>query len=58
MKPARKEATRAVTVRLPESQWVALRETAAGASVPASALARQLLGHAVAALLRGDPPGD
>jgi len=46
---------RAVTVRLPESQWAALASLAAQFQLPPSRLARTLLGHAITALQRGDP---
>lgn len=55
MKPAEKGATRAVTVRMPESQWATLAGLAAQVGLPPGTVARVLLGHAIAALQRGDP---
>lgn len=55
MKPAEKEATRAVTVRMPESKWTALAGLAAQVGLPPGTLARVLLGYAIAAMQRGDP---
>ena len=54
MKPADKEATRAVTVRMPESQWAALAGLAAQVGLPPGTVARVLLGYAIAAMQRGD----
>lgn len=55
MKPAGKGATRAVTVRMPESQWAALAALATQVALPPGTVARVLLGYAIAAMQRGDP---
>lgn len=55
MKPAKKEPTRAVTVRLPQSQWAALAGLAAQVELPPGRVARLLLDHAIGAMQRGDP---
>jgi len=54
MKATEREATRAVTVRMPESQWAVLAGLAAQVGLPPGTIARVLLGYAIAAMQHGD----
>lgn len=54
MKPAERDATRAVTVRMPATQWAALAGLAAQVGLPPATVARVLLGYAITAMQRGD----
>lgn len=54
MKPPRKPAMRAVTVRVGAEEWTALQAAAAEVGVPAARVARALLRHGLDALRGGD----